>query len=76
MAAGNASPASWKQLYRLALLETDTGKIRARVGEARSAISDRLQLMTSDSSSEEFDSLQAALRFLRILEKETLEGSL
>jgi len=76
MAAGNASPASWKQLYRLALLETDAGKIRARVGEARSAISDRLQLMTSDSSSEEFDSLQAALRFLRILEKETLEGSL
>jgi hypothetical protein len=76
MAAGNASPASWKQLYQLALLETDTGKITARVGEARSAISDRLSVMESTLSIEEFDSLQAALRFLRILEKETREGLL
>jgi|KBSMisStaDraftv2_1062788.scaffolds.fasta_scaffold00276_11 hypothetical protein len=76
MAAGNASPASWKQLYRLALLETDAGKITARVGEARSAISDRIRLMASDLSNEEHDSLQTALRFLRILEKETREGSL
>jgi len=76
MAAGNASPASWKHLYQLALLETDTGKITARVGEARNAISDHIRLMESDLSNEEFDSLQTALRFLRILEKETREGSL
>ena len=75
MAAGNVSPASWKQLYQLALLETDTGKITARVGEARSAISDRLHSMAPNSSNEEFDSLQAALRFLRMLEKETRTGS-
>ena len=76
MAAGNVAPPSWKQLYQLALLETDARKITRRVGEARNAISDRLHLVPCDPSNEEFGSLQSALRFLRILEKETLEGSL
>ena len=76
MAAGDIVPPSWKQLYQLALLETDARKITRRVGEARNAISDRLHVVASDPANEEFSSLQSALRFLHILEKETLEGSL
>ena len=74
MAVSNPSPVNWKHLYQLALLETDGQKIKMRVGDARSAISDRLQALAGDSSGEEFDSLQAALRFLGILEKESLRG--
>ena len=70
------SSTAWKQPYQLALLETDLRKIPSRVYEARTIVSRRLDELALIPHCEERDALAGALRFLRILEKETLEESL
>lgn len=72
MAGGNASPPS-RNLYQLALLETDATKIITRVGEARSAIFDRLHLMALGPSNEEVRLFAGVPPILVHLGKETLE---
>jgi len=61
---------SWQEFYVAALLELQPEVLRQRVGEAETAIQQRLaELRQSDSSSvEEFQALDDALRMLRFLE--------
>ena len=58
MKKGRKSPEAWKELYRLALLETDRDKVCARVDEAHSAISLKIDLLASSASSEEYVALK------------------
>ena len=74
MATERTSPAAWKQSYQFALLEPDPAKVPGRVVDAHAAIHDRIQQLLSCPISDEHLALQAALRFLRILEDETLEA--
>jgi hypothetical protein len=74
MATESTSPVGWKQLYQSALLETDPAKVLVRVADADTAICDRIQELLSRPSCEEHLALKSALRFLRILEEETLEA--
>lgn len=64
----------WKQAYQLALLETDPRKISSRVDQARAVILDRLSDAAADQVRDERTALNAALRFLRILEKGQAQG--
>lgn len=64
----------WKQVYQLALLETDPRKISSRVDQARAVILDRLSDVAADQVCDERTALNAALRFLRILEKGQAQG--
>jgi hypothetical protein len=70
MATEGTSPAGWKERYQWAVLETDAGKLPGRVADARTAIHERIQELLSHPSCGEQLDLMAALRFLRILEKE------
>ena len=74
MATERTSPAAWKQSYQFALLEPDPAKVPGRVADAHAAIRDRILQLHSCPLGEEHLALQAALRFLRILEDETLEA--
>jgi hypothetical protein len=67
------STAGWKQLYQSALLETDAAKLPGRIADAHTAIYDRMQELLSRPSCGEHLALMTALRFLRILAKETSE---
>jgi hypothetical protein len=74
MATEGTSPAAWKQQYQFALLETDPAKVSRRVADAHTAICDRIRELHSSPSCDEHLALKSALRFLRILEDETLEA--
>jgi hypothetical protein len=69
MRTGSKSPAGWKELYKLALLETDQTKVLARVAEAHAAISLQLDNLTS-ATGDEYAALKDAQKFLCLLEKE------
>ena len=73
MATEGTSLAAWKQRYQFALLETNPVKVPGRVADAHTAICDRMRELHSSPSCEEYLALKSALRFLRFLEKETLE---
>jgi hypothetical protein len=73
MATEGISPAAWKQRYQFALLETDPAKLPRRVADAHTAICDRIRELHSSPACDEHLALKSALRFLRILERETLE---
>ena len=73
MTTEGTSTAGWKRLYQSALLETDPAKHPGRIADAHTAIYDRMQELLSCPSCEEHLALMAALRFLRILAKETSE---
>ena len=75
MTSEGTSTAVWKQRYQSALLETDPARLPARIVDAHTAICDRMQELLSHPSSEEHLALMVALRFLRLLERETLGES-
>lgn len=63
------SPSTWRQLYQAAILELDQGKLLTRIADARRAIHDRTTEALSESSLNEHQTLNDALRTLRILEE-------
>ena len=70
MRKGNGSKGGWKELYQLALLESDRTKVPARITEAHVAISQQLKDLSSSPSCEEYAALKDAQKFLRLVEKE------
>jgi hypothetical protein len=74
MSKGRKSADAWKELYKIALLETDRTKVSARVAEAHAAISLQLNSLASSASSAEYAALKDAQKFLCLLEKEELRG--
>jgi hypothetical protein len=68
---GSVSLASkWRQLYECAILELDPSKLLGRITEARHAILDRAEEILTRPSCDEHHALIAALRTLRLREKE------
>ncbi|HEX6802703.1 MAG TPA: hypothetical protein VF133_03410 [Terriglobales bacterium] len=57
----------WKALYEAALLETDRGKLPARIMSARSAIFDRIEESVTNPLAAEQSAMDNALRNLRRL---------
>jgi len=61
----------WAELYRLAVLETNLGKLNALVGEARSAINERMiELKGCSGDEQERQALADALKMLQLLARE------
>jgi hypothetical protein len=67
-----ASRATWQEFYEAAMLELDKAKLTRRIIDARHAILDRQQILTT-SPSDEGQALNDALYSLRILEEVTAE---
>src|SRR4029077_19738353 len=59
----------WEQLYTLAVLELDEGRLPERVAVARGAILDRAEEILTTARTDEHRALRDALRFLRLLEE-------
>lgn len=61
----------WEEAYQLAVLETDTERLRSRIETAKSAIALRLaeiqELPDVEGQARELDSLTKALNVLRLL---------
>ena len=61
----------WAELYRLAVLETNLAKLNARVGEARSAINERMvELKGCAGHEQERQALADARKMLQLLARE------
>lgn len=58
-------PSAWKQLYELAVLESDPSRIGKRIVEARHAILDRVEELLTCSPSSEHRDLNNAFLHLR-----------
>ncbi len=69
-------PRQWCELYRQALLESDTTKLQARIEQAEKAIQERArELWYSESpQTREQHDLDAALRFLGLLRSVVMNG--
>jgi hypothetical protein len=67
--SGTGLDSRWKQLYAAAVLELDDTKLSDRIAEARAAMRDRADSLTS--SGEECRTLSDGFRILRILEEMT-----
>ncbi len=61
---------NWRELYRTALFETDTGKLPLRIEEARKALIDRSRELfrTSPNYDDEAEAVETALYALQALE--------
>ena len=70
MSTVKKSQPSWKELYKLALLEPERTKVPSRIAEARAAISQQLSDLASSPSCDEYAALKDAQKFLRLVEKE------
>ncbi|HZP61902.1 MAG TPA: hypothetical protein VFB28_00695 [Terriglobales bacterium] len=61
----------WEEVYRLAVLEVDAGKMPERISTASGAIAGRLRELDGDSDHhEERDRLEHALNALKVLTTE------
>ena len=63
-----AFPVGWKQLYQIALRETDPAMIPRRIEKARNAVLDRIEDLLTRPSCVEHQELNSAFRCLRELE--------
>ena len=59
----------WERLYHKAILETDREKTLENIAAAHKAIIDRIEELLSKPACGEHTTLNEALRFLRLLEK-------
>lgn len=63
---------NWEEVYKLAVLEVDGGKMPERISAARNAISGRLREMEGDTDHhEERNRLEHALNALKVLTTES-----
>jgi hypothetical protein len=63
-------PQDWKELYQLAMLETDPAKLPPLIADAQKAILDRIQETLTKPLSDETERLSDALSGLRALRQE------
>jgi hypothetical protein len=65
-----SEPLDWKEIYRLAVVETDPAKRSRRISEARNSIFDRLEESSSKPGHpDERQELTDALNGLRVLQQ-------
>jgi hypothetical protein len=67
---GTPRPQGWKELYELAVLETDPAKLAPLIADAHKAILDRIQETLTKPVSAENQRLSDALCGLRTLRRE------
>ena len=67
---GTPRPRGWKELYELAMMETDPAKLSPLIADAHGAILDRIQETLTKPVSEERERLSDALNGLRTLRHE------
>jgi hypothetical protein len=67
---GTPGPQDWKELYQLAMLETDPAKLAPLITDAHKAILDRIQETLAKPISAEHERLSDALSGLRTLRQE------
>jgi len=67
---GTPRPQDWKELYQLAMLETDPAKLAPLIADAHKAILDRIQETLTKPLSAETERLGDALNGLRTLREE------
>jgi hypothetical protein len=67
---GTPRPQDWKELYQLAMLETDPAKLSPLIADAHKAILDRIQETLTKPLSAEHERLSDALTGLRTLRQE------
>jgi len=67
---GTPRPQDWKELYQLAMVETDPAKLPPLIADAHRAILDRIQETLTKPISAEHDRLSDALSGLRALRQE------
>jgi len=67
---GTPRPQDWKELYQLAMLETDPAKLSPLIADAHKAILDRIQETLTKPLSVETERLSDALNGLRTLRDE------
>jgi hypothetical protein len=67
---GTPRPRGWKELYELAMMETDPAKLSPLIADAHGAILDRIQETLTKPVSAERERLGDALNGLRTLRHE------
>ena len=67
---GTPRPQDWKELYQLAILETNPAKLAPLIADAHKAILDRIQETLTKPLSAETERLGDALNGLRTLREE------
>jgi hypothetical protein len=67
---GDPMPQAWKELYRIALRETDNAKLSQRVADAHHAIVEAIKHMSAPRAGTEQQMLSDALSGLRVLQSE------
>jgi hypothetical protein len=69
---GDYDKEKWVKLYHTALLELKEGAMMGRIGDARTEIAFRLEILESvpDLHTEEREAIRGALNNLRVLERE------
>ena len=67
---GTPQPQDWKELYQLAMLETDPAKLSPLIADAHKAILDRIQETLTKPVSPEQQRLSDALSGLHTLRQE------
>ena len=69
--AGIPSPPDWKELYRLAAIETDPAKLPRRISEARKSVLDRIEeTLWKPVHYDERQQLSDAMNGLRTVQQE------
>ena len=71
---GTPRPRGWKELYELAMMETDPAKLSPLIADAHGAILDRIQETLTKPVSAERERLSDALNGLRTLRHEVNSG--
>jgi hypothetical protein len=66
----------WVTLYKVAMVETVRARLKDRIDDAKSAMTDRARELASATDAQpELDALADAGKGLRVLEKETILDS-
>jgi hypothetical protein len=66
-----SKPYPWEELYKAAVLETDSSLLPARIATARREINLRFEELQKDhQNAEEYEAIACALAWIKILEHE------
>jgi hypothetical protein len=68
------APLDWKELYKLAMVESDPSMLPGRIAEARHSILDRVEERLAKPLDPEHQQLHDALNGLRVLHQEYQRG--
>ena len=75
LAGDDGAPSfDWKRLYKGALFETDSSKLRGRIIDAQIAVLGRSTELVGRPRSREHQELEDAWRFLYLLQSEVHDG--